>query len=115
MGGLDLVLDRQAMAVPARHVGGVVAGQGFRADDDVLENLVDRVTDVDAAVGIGRAVVQDELRTPGADLPELLVQADAVPLLQGLRLALRQAGFHREGGVRKIQRGFVVGHLRLFT
>jgi hypothetical protein len=30
-----------------------------------------------------------------------------------LRLALGQAGLHREGGVRKIKRGFVVGHFRL--
>ncbi len=56
----DLVLDRQAVAVPARHVGRVEAGQRLRADDDVLEDLVDRVADVDVAVGVGRAVVQDE-------------------------------------------------------
>src|SRR5690606_40899703 len=53
----------QAMAIPARHVGGVEAGQGARADDHVLDDLVNRVADVDAAVGVGRAVVQDELRT----------------------------------------------------
>jgi hypothetical protein len=31
-------------------------------DDDVLEDLVDRVADVDVAVGVGRAVVQHEAR-----------------------------------------------------
>ncbi|MNO90977.1 hypothetical protein D3C76_825110 [compost metagenome] len=112
VGGLDLVLDRQAVAVPARHVGGVVAGQGLGTDDDVLEDLVDRVTDVNAAVGVGRAIVQDEFRTIRANLPQLLVQANVVPELQGFRLALRQAGFHREVGFGKVQRRFVIGHLR---
>jgi hypothetical protein len=34
----------------------------LRLDDDVLEDLVDRVADVDLAVGVGRAVVQHEAR-----------------------------------------------------
>ena len=73
------------------------------------------MTDVDAAVGIGRAVVQDELRPTFALRAQLLIQANLVPALQNLWLALRQAGFHRKLGIRQIQRGFVVGHLRLFV
>ncbi|MNZ73879.1 hypothetical protein D3C78_923070 [compost metagenome] len=112
VGDLDLVLDRQAVAVPARHVGGVVAGEGLGADDDVLENLVDRVADVDVAVGVGRAVVEDELRPLGAELAQLAVQVDAVPVLEHFRLALRQPGLHRECRVRQVQGRFVVGHFR---
>src|SRR3546814_19119004 len=48
---LDRDLDRQAVAVPARDVGRVEAGQVLRLDDDVLEDLVDRVAEVE----IGRA------------------------------------------------------------
>ena len=59
---LDLPLDRQAVAVPARHVVGVVAEHLLRAHDDVLEDLVERRADVDVAVGVGRAVVEDEAR-----------------------------------------------------
>jgi hypothetical protein len=62
VGLLDLVLDRQAVAVPARHIGRVETGQRLGADDDVLEDLVHRVADVDVAVGVGRAVVQHEAR-----------------------------------------------------
>ncbi len=51
------------------------------------------MTDVNLAVGIGRAVVQDELGTILANFAQLLVQANAVPALQDLRFALRQAGF----------------------
>jgi|GEM_PF-6077739 len=49
------------------------------------------MTDVDLAIGVGRAVVQDELGTILANLAQLLVQANAVPALQNLRFALRQA------------------------
>ena len=57
---LDLPLDRQAVAVPAGHVVDVVAEQEARADDEVLQGLLQRVADVDGAVGVGRAVVQHD-------------------------------------------------------
>ncbi|MNY83826.1 hypothetical protein D3C86_2268780 [compost metagenome] len=57
--------------------------------------------------------MQDELWTALTNLAQLLVQANAVPALQSLRLALGQAGLHWEGGVRKVKSGFVVGHFRL--
>ncbi len=62
---LDLLLDRQAVAVPARHVGRVEAIERARLDDDVLQHLVDGVADVDHAVRIRRAVHQHELRPAG--------------------------------------------------
>ena len=65
---LDLPLDRQAVAVPAGHVGRVLAEQGLGADDHVLERVVERMADVDVAVGVGRAVVEDELLAARARL-----------------------------------------------
>ena len=65
---LDLPFDRQAVAVPAGHVVGVLARHLLRADDQVLEDLVERVADVDVAVGVGRAVVQHEFRPAGGAL-----------------------------------------------
>ena len=59
---LDLPFDRQAVAVPAGDVVGVVAGHLRGAVDHVLQDLVQRVADVQRAVGIGRAVMQDEFR-----------------------------------------------------
>ena len=98
----DFVLDRQAMAVPTRDIRRVEARQGLGAQDHVLENLVQRMTDVNRAVGIRRAVVQDEFRTILANFAQLSVQANTVPALQDLRFALWQAGLHWEGGVRKV-------------
>ena len=55
-----LPLDRQAVAVPARHIGRILAEHLLRAVDDVLQDLVQRGAEMDVAVGVGRAVVQDE-------------------------------------------------------
>ena len=82
---LDLPLDRQAVAVPARHIVDVIAQQEARADHEVLQRLVQGVADVDVAVGVGRAVVQHIERrllrlTQGA---QLAVQIP--PLRQDLR------------------------------
>ena len=96
---LDLPLDRQAVAVPAGHVVDVVAEQEARADDEVLEDLVQRVADVDGAVGVGRAVVQHEQRRASllAGLADRLVEAWPLgPAGQDVRLQLGQAGAHRE-------------------
>ena len=62
------MLDRQAVAVPAGDVGAVEAPHRQRADDEVLEHLVEQVPHVDLAVGVGRAVVQDLARRAGAGL-----------------------------------------------
>ena len=112
---LDLPLDRQAVAVPARHVVGIEAEHALRADDQVLQDLVERMADMDVAVGIGRAVVQHEARTALLDLAQALVELVLVPALQELRLALRQAGPHGELGLGQEQ-GFGIvagGALRL--
>src|SRR5471032_91288 len=102
VGHFDFVFDRQAVAVPTRNIRRVETRQGFRAQDHVLENFVQRMTDVNRAVGIRRAVVQDEFRTILANFAQLSVQANTVPALQDLRFALWQAGLHWEGGVRKV-------------
>ena len=88
---LDLPLDRQAVAVPARHVVGIVA-EHLRFDDEILEDLVERVADMDVAVGVGRAVMQHELRAALRPFwRRLLVEVHVVPALQQSRLALGQA------------------------
>ena len=102
VGHFDFVFDRQAMAVPTRNIRRVETRKGFRTDDHVLENLVQRMTDVNRAVGVRRAVVQNEFRTILANFAQLSVQANTVPALQDLRFALWQAGLHWEGGVRKV-------------
>ena len=110
VGLLDLQFDRQAVAVPARHVGGVEAGQRLGLDDDVLEDLVHRMADVDVAVGVGRAVVQDELGPAGGGLADRLVAFLLLPALHPAGLALGEVAPHRERGVGQVERVLVVRH-----
>ena len=49
---LDLVLDGQPVAVPARHVGSVEPAQRLVLDDQVLEHLVQGRAQVDAAAAL---------------------------------------------------------------
>ncbi len=107
---LDLPLDRQAVAVPAGHVPRVMTHHLVRPHDHVLDRLVQGVTDMQVAVGIGRAVMQGEGRPPLL-LAQAVVDADCLPAVQPAGLALGQARAHGEIGFRKVQRVFVVRRL----
>src|SRR5690606_6153811 len=107
---LDRVLDRQAVTVPAGDIGGIKAVERMRLDDDVLQDLVDRMTDVDRTVRIGRAVVQHEARPPFRRRAHLAVEIASLPVGEHLGLALREIRLHRKSGLRKIDGVLVVDH-----
>ena len=107
---VDLDLDGEAVAVPAGDVGSVKAGHGLGLDDEVLDAFVEGVAEVDGAVGVGRAVVQDVAGLAGAGPADLAVEV--VPIRVGLLpggeargLVLRQVGLHGEAGLREVERG----------
>ncbi|KFB74299.1 MAG: hypothetical protein AW09_000410 [Candidatus Accumulibacter phosphatis] len=106
----DLVLDRQAVAVPARHIGCVETGQRPGADDDVLEDLVDCVANVNVAVGVGRAIVQNEARASPRRLANPLVEFCLLPGSKPLRFAAGKIATHRKWRVGKIEGFLVIGH-----
>ncbi len=58
---------------------------------------------MDVAVGVGRAVMEDEQGPVRRSLLELLVQLLPVPAFQILRLLLGQAGLHVEPGLGQVQ------------
>ncbi len=96
---LDLPLDRKTVAVPARNVIRVLAHHRLRADDHVLEDLVQPGADMDRAVGVRRAIVEDKFRAAPRLLAQPLVEAEPLPALEQLGLALRQPRLHREVGL----------------
>ncbi len=108
---LHLQLDGQPVAVPAGDVGRVKAVQRAGFDDDVLQDLVDRMADVDRSVRVRRTVVQHEPRPPARHLAQFRVGAALVPGAHRGRLALAQVRLHRELGLRQVDRVFVVGHV----
>ena len=107
---VDLQLNRQAVTIPSRHVRGVVAGHRARADDEILQNLVECVADVDVPVRIRRAVVQHELRTARAVLPNLSVQIHVSPSRQPFRFGGLQVRLHRKTCSRQVDGVLPLGH-----
>ena len=109
VGLLDLHLDRHAVAVPAGDVDRVKARHVARLHDDVLEDLVDRLADMDVPVRVRRPVVEHELRPSSARLADLLVDPILLPFLDPVRLPPGKIAAHGKGRVRKVQRFLVVG------
>ncbi len=101
---LDLPFDRQPVTVPAGNIVGFAPGHLMRADDNVLQRLVERGADVDVAVGVRRPVMQDEFRAAPASFAQRPIEILARPAGQNLRLLLRQTGAHGEIGLRQIER-----------
>ena len=102
-------LDGQAVGVPAGHVGGAVARHVLLFDNDVLEDLVQGRADVDAAVGIGGAVVEDEEGLAVVAAHHLVVEVLVVHGLEHLGLPLGQTRPHGEVGLGQMD-GLVVVH-----
>ena len=100
---LDLPLDRQAVAIPTGHIVRVETTHLEGTDDDVLEDLVQRMADMDVAVGVGRAVMQHVFWTPGGGFAQALVEVHVLPALDQRRFLFRQAGAHREFRLRQIK------------
>ena len=110
----DLVLDGKAVAIPARCIRCVEAGQGLSFDDDVLEDLVDRVADVYVVVRVRRAVVQNEFRPALGYFADFFVTLLFLPRLDPARLAPGEIAAHGEGRVGKVEGFLVISHkLRL--
>jgi len=103
---VDLVLDGQAVAVPAGDVGAVKTRHGPALDHEVLEDLVQCRAQVDVAVGVGRTVVQDVGLAAGAAFQDALVDAGILPFFQHLGLFLAELGLHGKVGARQVQRIF---------
>src|SRR5206468_12104324 len=93
---VDAMLDGETMAIPPGPIRGVEPHHGSRLDHEVLDNLVERLAEVDVAIGVRGAVVEKESRTSPPGLPDELIESDAFPVLQPPRLPLRQARLHRE-------------------
>ncbi len=103
-----LVLDWQSMAIPTWHVGHMKTRHRSRLHDDVFQNLVQSMADMDAAVGIGGAIVQHILGAPLAGFLDLSVEPLVFPPNQHIRFPLRQIRLHGEIGPRQVERGFVI-------
>ena len=108
MGLFDLHLDRHAVAVPSGHIRRIESGKLPALDDDVLEDLVQRLADVNIVVGVRRSIVQHELRSPAARCSNSLVHPAPLPFLYPDRLTSREIAAHGKRRIRKIERRLVI-------
>jgi hypothetical protein len=107
-------LDRQAVAIPARHIGRIKTAQGLGFDDDVLQDFVDGMTDMNIPVGIRRAIMQDEFLLALTCLADALVKFFILLGFQPAWLTLGEIATHGEAGFRQVKRVFgFVGHERV--
>ena len=97
---LHLPFDRQAMRIPARDEIGVEPGHAVGTHDHILQDAVQRVADVQIAIGIDGSVMQHEGGPAGGGGPAAVPQTHPLPPRQNLGLTLRQVAPHgeRRGG-----------------
>ena len=107
----DRVFNRQTMAVPAGDVLGIETCQLPGLDDHVLQHFVQRMANVQLAVGIGRAIVQHKQGRALTRSTQFFVQTALVPVFHPAGFALGQVAAHGKGRVRQVQRVAVVGAL----
>jgi len=85
----ELGLDRQAVAVPSRHIRCAEAGHGPVLDHDILEDLVQGMAQVDIAVGVRRPIVKDIGSSfPAPRPPSLYFMVNILFFPRGLHLFL---------------------------
>ena len=92
-------LDGQAVGIVARHIRGLETGHVLVAQDDILDDLVQRGAHVDVAVGIRGAIVQDPAGFALIVFDHLLIDMVLLPVFQHFRLFFRQTGPHFKRGL----------------
>mmetsp|Transcript_46626 Transcript_46626/g.97979 ORF Transcript_46626/g.97979 Transcript_46626/m.97979 type:complete len:293 (+) Transcript_46626:2230-3108(+) len=95
-----LQLDGEPVTIPSRHVVHLLPFQNLMPIDEILEKLVQRVSDVQVAVGVRRSVVEDEpLGAAGFGIGrEFGVEVRRGPVRLQFRFALDGIGTLREVG-----------------
>ncbi len=96
-------LNWQTVTVPAWNVRRVKAHEAFGLHDNVFQNLVYRVTNMNAAIRIRRAIMQNEGFFAFFGCTDDAVQVIIGPTRQHSRFTLGEVAAHREPCFRQIQ------------
>ena len=96
------------MTIPSRNVRRAQPLQVTRFDNDIFDYLVNRMPNVNIAIGVRWAVVQQK----GVGIDTLLLQTmigiKLLPFFEYLRLPVGQARLHRKRSLRQIYGRFVL-------
>ena len=104
----DLMLNRLAVAIPTRNIRREIAALRVRLNHEVFQDLIEGMADVDRAIRIRGAIMQDEGLAIFVLLENAMIDVLFGPLLQALRLVLRKVRPHGEVGLRQIHRLLVI-------
>ncbi len=94
----DFPFNRKTVAIPTRHIDGILTEHLLRTGDDVFEDFVERVPNVQMAVGIRGAVMKDKHFTIGRNTANFAIEILILPLVKQCGLHLWQTRPHREIG-----------------
>ena len=106
----DLVLDGQAVAVPAGHVIGMIALHVPGLEDDVFQNFVKGMAHMDVAVGVGRSVMKNIFAERGIRADHGFEGIDIVPVFEPLGLLLDEVRLHGKFCFWQIKGFLIVAH-----
>ena len=92
------IFNRKAMGIPARHVMSSIALHELVADNDILQCLIQRMTDVNLAVGIWRSIMQYKSRSAVffSLFQTLMIQVHILPHFYKAWFSFRKIATHRE-------------------
>ncbi len=93
-----LPLNGQAMTIPTWHIARVFTHHLLRAHYHIFKNFIQRMADVQMAIGIGGAIMQGKART-ACFFAQTVVNADLAPHFEPFGFTLGQASAHREIGL----------------
>ncbi len=110
---VNLDLDGQAVAVKSRNIRSIKSRHVLGFDDEILQALVQRRTQMDRSAGVRWPVVQGIDRSSCPRLSNALVNPHLLPLGQNPGLVLRQVRFHGKVGFGQIDGGFELERHRL--
>ena len=97
----NLPFNRQAVAIPAGDVIRIKPRHLRGAIDHILQNFIERMADMQIAIGIGRAIMEYECLPPFGLRAEPFPQLQALPARQRIGLTLRQIAAHGKAGLRQ--------------
>ncbi len=96
------------MAVPTWDIGRTIPSHVLILDDDVLEDLVEGVTEVDVPVSVGGAIVKDILSPRLIPMNHFEIDVVPLPFFQLLRFLLGEISAHGKARLGQVEGVFKV-------
>ena len=109
---LHVMLYGKAVTIPPWHKRSIMTGHKPGFYDDVLEYLVNRMSQVQMTIGIRRPIMEDKRWIFRLFFLQVTVKIHLCPALEHLRLALVEIRLHGEFCLGKVQ-GLFIFHLSL--